>query len=579
MPEPMLEILTGDLTGRRYRVDDAEFVIGRAPNCDLVLPKRYISREHARISRAGRDFVIDGLSEKNPILVKDRPIRPKHRLSDGEEFELCGIRFRFHAQGDAGGPRRPNAVMSSGSAAGADERDSSWASDPDYVKGGGGDATPDPDARPRRDPRDASAAPPRGLASLVDDDTGPPARRSLASEPSDDSLPVPVRGSGAVKRSAAAPGKVVFEADGDDDEGDSTKELPTLGKGAGKGAVQASGSRESQNERTAELGKVKDPNDPDYDPFAEVDKREKKQKGADPAREKALKALMILGAVGIVLAAAILWKLNKPKPVEFVAHPTPIKVALDEVVRFEEPWSQVDPPWGRTATRRDGEPYVYHRDNVVEVEWAVPHIKTKCVFLVRGIAQGETTFEVQFPESRRIKTFTVIVEGDNPHDAARERRRTELRKKSPHQLRQAAESHLASGETYTKERDVTAREGYYRLAITELAKAADAAVILRDLLAQGGTVPGDVTELVRRAEEAETKARTDYEDFVNRELARYRAALQREARLEAIEQLQRCLRAINHDCDPRFKRLRLILEESWGVPWAGDGSEVCGDRA
>lgn len=566
MPEPMLEVLSGDLSGRRYRVEDAEFVIGRAPNCDLVLPKRYISREHARITRAGRDYVIDGLSEKNPILVKDRPIRPRHRLSDGEEFELCGIRFRFYAQGEDDGRRR-------GGAADAGGQESSWASDPDYERRG--DVTPDPDGpAPRRDAREASATPPRGLRS-VDDDAGPRARRSLV--PSDDDLPVPVRGSGAIKRSspglAGASGKVVFEADDGEDDEESTKELPAVRADKGGG-----GSRESQNERTAELGKVKDPNDPDYDPFAEVDKREKKKEQGDPAREKALRALMLLGAIGIVLAAAILWKLKQEKPYEYIDHPQPIRVALDQTVRFEEPWSQVDPPAGRAPTRRDGEPYVYGRNSVVEVEWAVPHIKTKCIFLIRGIEQGDTTFEVTFPESRRVKRFQVIVEGDNPHDVARERRRAELRKRSPHQLRQAAEAHYASGETYTKERDITAREGNYRQAVVELAKAVDAAVILRDLLAQGGTVPSDVSELVRKAEEAESKARTDYEDFVNRELARYRAALQREARLESIEQLQRCLRAINHDCDPRFQRLRLILEESWGVPWAGDGTESCGER-
>lgn len=575
MAGPMLEILTGDLSGRCYRVEESEFVIGRAPSCDLVLPKRYISREHARISRAGRDFVIDGLSEKNPVLVEDRPIRSKHRLRDGEEFELCGIRIRFHAQGDVA-PRRGSTAMTSRSGQVGGGHQSSWASDPDYpARGGGGTPTPDPDAGGRgRDLREASA-PPRGLASLVDDDTGPPTSRSL---PSDDDLPVPARGSGAIKRSGvAASGKVVFEAEGDGDDEDATRELPSVGKGQ-KGA--ASGSKESQNERTAELGKVQNPDDPDYDPFAEVDRRETKKKGTDdPGREKALRLLMVVGAFGIVLAGAILWKLWQPKPVQYVDHPTPIKVALDQVVRFEEPWSQVDPPWGRKATRRDGEPYIYYKDNVVEVEWAVPHIKTKCVFLVRGLENGETTFEVQFPESRRVKRFTVICEGDNPHDVARERRRAELRKLPAPRLRELAEQALASGETYTKERDVTAREGYYRLAASELARAADAAVILRDVLATGGIVPPDVAELVRKAEDAEVKARNDYEDFVNREIARYRAALQREARLESIEQLQRCLRAINHDCDPRFQRLRLILEESWGVPWAGDGTEVCGDRS
>ena len=58
MPGPVLEIVAGELQGRKYRVEDARFVIGRAPSCDLVIPKKYISREHAKISRAGRDYVI-----------------------------------------------------------------------------------------------------------------------------------------------------------------------------------------------------------------------------------------------------------------------------------------------------------------------------------------------------------------------------------------------------------------------------------------------------------------------------------------------------------------------------------------
>lgn len=35
-----LEVLTGDLEGRRYEVAEDEFVIGRASTCDLVIPKK-----------------------------------------------------------------------------------------------------------------------------------------------------------------------------------------------------------------------------------------------------------------------------------------------------------------------------------------------------------------------------------------------------------------------------------------------------------------------------------------------------------------------------------------------------------
>lgn len=575
MTAPCLEVLTGDLSGRRYRVEDAEFVIGRAPGCDLVLPKRYISREHARISRAGGGFVIEGLSEKNPVMVRDRPVRPGHRLEDGQEFEVCGIRFRFLAQAEVGGGRRPPKEVG----------ESSWASDPDYApRGGGGGARQEPsdegdvsgDSGPRpraRDPRDESGAP-RGLP---DEDDAPPPRRPARGAPSDDDLPTaPVRGSGAVRRSAAQ--KVVFDDDdggGDDDPEERTAELP-----AAKGGVAASaGSRESQNERTAELGKVKDPNDPDYDPFAEVDKRKKEDKKGDPGREKALRALMVLGAGGILLAAVIIWKMQEKKPYVLERHTTPIRVAIDQTVRIEEPWSQVDPPQGRQATRRDGEPYFHFRDRIADIEWAVPHVKTKCIFLVRGIEPGTMEFDLVFPESRRVKRFTVEVEGDNPHDVARERRRAEMKGKlSAFQLRQKADGHMASGETYKKERDITAREGNYRLALIEFGRAVDAAVLLRDQLAQGGIVPGDVAELVRKAEDSEAQARNDYEEFVSRELAKYKVSLQKNSTFEVIEQLKRTLRAINHDCDPRFIRLRLILQDSFGGTWSGGGGEICTER-
>lgn len=582
MAGPVLEIVSGELQGRKYRVEDERFVIGRAPSCDLVIPKKYISREHAKISRAGRDYVIDGLSDKNPILLGDRPVRPGHRLSDGDEFEVCGIKIRFLLSGDAGARKEKGTAMSGSH----DEPAREDEDERSFGPGKGRGAADDSDIPTRRSPpSDEDDIPARRSPPSDEDEL--PARRG----PPSDEAPVARKGppSGSdepVKRPAPAkassPGKVVFDEEPAQDEqtkaiGTKVKAPPPGSGSKGKGAVAGSG--ESQNERTAELGKVQDPNDPDYDPFAEVDNRKKVAKKGDAGRDKALRGLMVVGFLGIVLAAGIVYHITKPKPWTVVVHEPELRLAKGQVLRFEEPWSMIDPPDGRRQTMRDGEPYVYHQDGVAEVEWAVPHTKTKCVFLIRGLEQGSSQFQLTFStESRRVKRFNIVVDGDDPHEVARERRRAELGQKSPRELQQLARSRLEIGETLYKEREVVGKEGNLRQALVELRQASDAAVTLHKLLSAQGTIPPDVMELVDRCDDAEDKAEAEYEEFVNREFARYRAALSRSAQMECIDQLRRTLRAINHDCDPRFQRLKLILEESFQVAWAGDGTEICGER-
>ena len=90
-----------------------------------------------------------------------------------------------------------------------------------------------------------------------------------------------------------------------------------------------------------------------------------------------------------------------------------------------------------------------------------------------------------------------------------------------------------------------------------------------------GTVPPADSERVKVCEEAESRARADYEEFVNRVLAQYRGDLQRGAtKVELVAQLKRVLRAICNAGDARFIRLRLILEESFQVSYDSDGSEL-----
>ena len=58
-------------------------------------------------------------------------------------------------------------------------------------------------------------------------------------------------------------------------------------------------------------------------------------------------------------------------------------------------------------------------------------------------------------------------------------------------------------------------------------------------------------------------------------LASYQTCLQRSSeKAELVAQLKHVLRAICNTEDARFQRLRLLLEESYGLHYESDGTEV-----
>ena len=77
-------------------------------------------------------------------------------------------------------------------------------------------------------------------------------------------------------------------------------------------------------------------------------------------------------------------------------------------------------------------------------------------------------------------------------------------------------------------------------------------------------------------EDAEQKAREEYEGFVEREFATFRDLVARgESPANRIEQLKRVLRGISHVCKPRYSRLSLILRESYNGRLQTTGAEQC----
>lgn len=92
-PNPVLVVFQGAMAGSRWTLSNDAITLGRATDCDIVLPERQISRYHARLERdATGSFVIRDLGSKNGTFVNGEPVGDQpYRLRDGDEIELAGI--------------------------------------------------------------------------------------------------------------------------------------------------------------------------------------------------------------------------------------------------------------------------------------------------------------------------------------------------------------------------------------------------------------------------------------------------------------------------------------------------------
>jgi hypothetical protein len=80
----------GELEGERWVLDRKRMTIGRSVDCDIVLPKRQVSRYHARIERDDGGYLLRDLGSKNGTYVNGQEVRgDPYRLKDGDEIQIA----------------------------------------------------------------------------------------------------------------------------------------------------------------------------------------------------------------------------------------------------------------------------------------------------------------------------------------------------------------------------------------------------------------------------------------------------------------------------------------------------------
>ena len=87
--QPLLVIYKGTLAGTRWLLHGDAVTLGRAPDCDIVLSERQISRYHARIE-CDDGYIVRDLGSKNGTFVNGERVRGQpYRLQDGDEISLA----------------------------------------------------------------------------------------------------------------------------------------------------------------------------------------------------------------------------------------------------------------------------------------------------------------------------------------------------------------------------------------------------------------------------------------------------------------------------------------------------------
>jgi diguanylate cyclase (GGDEF)-like protein len=91
-------VIHGETLGRRADIGDAPVVVGRAPESDLPMPHKSVSREHCRIWRDGDSYRIRDLGATNATRVNDRRIEGDTALADGDQITVGECILKFISQ-------------------------------------------------------------------------------------------------------------------------------------------------------------------------------------------------------------------------------------------------------------------------------------------------------------------------------------------------------------------------------------------------------------------------------------------------------------------------------------------------
>jgi phosphoserine phosphatase RsbU/P len=100
----ILQVLTAMGAGEQLPLEGDRAVLGRHPDCDVVLDAASVSRQHAQILKENGQYFVEDLHSRNGTFVNGVLISGRQQLRDGDKLKICDLSFTFYANqpGQAG---------------------------------------------------------------------------------------------------------------------------------------------------------------------------------------------------------------------------------------------------------------------------------------------------------------------------------------------------------------------------------------------------------------------------------------------------------------------------------------------
>jgi phosphoserine phosphatase RsbU/P len=94
---PSLVFLAGPIAGRRYKLGDGEYVIGRRSDCQVFVPDMRVSRQHARLWKDGDGWTIEDLGSNNGTYINGVRLQGAAPLRHDDEILIANNKIRVEA--------------------------------------------------------------------------------------------------------------------------------------------------------------------------------------------------------------------------------------------------------------------------------------------------------------------------------------------------------------------------------------------------------------------------------------------------------------------------------------------------
>jgi sigma-B regulation protein RsbU (phosphoserine phosphatase) len=95
---PYLQVLAGTELGRKHSITADRMVLGRHPDCDIVLDSAAVSRQHATLHRASGEHYVEDLGSRNGTFLNGQLVQGRQLLENGDRLRICDLTLEFCAE-------------------------------------------------------------------------------------------------------------------------------------------------------------------------------------------------------------------------------------------------------------------------------------------------------------------------------------------------------------------------------------------------------------------------------------------------------------------------------------------------